>query len=974
MQIRFFILLLLGFSLQGLSQGRANFDSLLDSAMKYSRTDTSVSLSYVQESLLIAKSEKSEILEIKANYCRAKIYFQNGIDLKSKEILLSTLPRAESLDDKQLIIQGYSQLALTEKLLGNSFRAIELFQKSSLVAGNAGYSDLKAKALYQIGSVYKKTSSLDSAMAYSVDALKTFESLNDTTEIIKSLYQIGNINVLAQNYNEAYETFNRAEPLAYALKDSTKIVDIYLHKGLVQQKNDQFEEAIENYKKGLEYIPAKGSASNTAILNGNIGSTLAQLGKYQEALPYLLRALEMKKANNSSIGSLCHTYLDLSSLYLNLENFQESIAYAEKVVKLTKESGDDYYRQYGYLYLSEALHTMGNDKKGYEYLLKYSDLKDSIFDESKSKQLQELQVAYEAEKKDAEIRSLDQERTIERTQKRFYLFAALVVLMLGLGVYRFQRAKTKKNIQLLEKEKEIDALKTNFFANISHEFRTPLTLILGPIQSKLETVKDGPERNELLMMERNAIRLHRLINDILDLAKSEEGKLELKNRPINLALIVKGLASSFQSLADIRGIDYSVVIDERLMDKYVLADQSKLETVLINLISNSFKFTPDGGFVSVRLAHLSGEEFQISVEDSGAGIPPNKLSRIFDRFYQVDDSRTRKNEGTGIGLAFSKELALLMGGELSAESVLGKGSTFKLNLRLERAEGVSKEKTAQMDTLTSSEIQLQDAILSLSQTEKEGFQNTELPILLLVEDNADVRAYVNSILKDSYHLVFAENGKVGRDKAFELIPDIIISDVMMPVMDGFEFCRFIKSDIRTSHIPLIMLTAKSSAESRIEGLETEADIYMSKPFNPKELKLQLRNLLSLHHNIQQKFKTSKTLLPESVNLNSAESKFLKKLGEIMESQYTNSDFSVQQLSDEIGMSRSQLHRKLNASTGESPSQFIRVYRLKIAEKMLESRTGSISEIAYNVGFNSVPYFNRSFLEQFGKRPGEVILE
>ena len=686
-------------------------------------------------------------------------------------------------------------------------------------------------------------------------------------------------------------------------------------------------------------------------------------------MPYLLKALSLKQKNNASTGSICHTYLDLSELYNYLGEYQQSMDCAQKVIDLTENTNDDYYRQYGFFYLAETQREAGLLNEAYDNLLTFSDLKDSFLDATKSQQLMELQIAYEAEKKDNKIQSLEQATALERTQKYFYLTLGGIILILGVSVFFIQWVKHQKSKEMLEKEKEIDTLKSNFFSNISHEFKTPLTLLLGPITTRLEAAKNEKERDELLLMQRNTLRLQRLINDLLDLSKSEAGQLELKTTPTAIDQLIKDLFNSFKPLANERNIRFSTEIDDRIVTKLVLTDKDKLETILINLLSNAFKYTPDFGAISIKVRLTPTHFFAIEVCDTGEGISKDQLNKIFDRFYQADLSSTHNKQGTGIGLSFSKELASLMGGDIAVKSTHKEGACFTVSLPLKEA--TASDYISETEPQLTHSLHLQEALLALTPQEQPEEASSQKPLLLLVEDHADVRKYIHSILNSEYTIIHAENGKTGQEKAFETIPDLIVSDVMMPVMNGFDLCQSLKSDIRTSHIPFVLLTAKSSAESRIQGLETQADCYLEKPFNPKELQLQIRNLTALHHNLKAKYQKANLLIPAGVNLNSAENRFIEKLTKIMEEQYANSDFNVQEFSREIGLSRSQLHRKLIAITGESPSQFIRSYRLKIAEKMLIAKTGTVSEIAYNVGFNSVSYFNRCFSEKFGKKPSDV---
>jgi DNA-binding response OmpR family regulator len=447
----------------------------------------------------------------------------------------------------------------------------------------------------------------------------------------------------------------------------------------------------------------------------------------------------------------------------------------------------------------------------------------------------------------------------------------------------------------------------------------------------------------------------------LDLSKFDAGKLELHTSSVNITELIRGLVGTFSSLAESKKIILTLEIEEGILG---IVDKHKLETILINLLSNAFKYTPDGGGIIVSANGYDGS-LKIKVNDNGPGIPEEKREKIFERFYQVDDAEARKNKGTGIGLSFTNELVKMHGGNLELSGKEGEGCTFSFTISYypENYLGEFDETEHAIPNNSDASIKeiLNESVLS------------DLPLILIVEDNADVRNYIHSILTDTCQVVFAINGLEGRDKAFDIVPDLIISDVMMPIMDGFEFCAAVKSDIRTAHIPVILLTAKSSSENRIKGLEQEADIFMSKPFNPLELELQVRNLLNLQERQRDRYKTSNELtIPLSIDCNSMEQKFLSKLEEVMASNYKDQEFTSELLGSELAISRSQLHRKLKAISGESASKFIRIYRLKIAYKLISDQTGSISQIAYEVGFNNVSYFNKCFKETFGIQPSELI--
>ena len=556
-----------------------------------------------------------------------------------------------------------------------------------------------------------------------------------------------------------------------------------------------------------------------------------------------------------------------------------------------------------------------------------------------------------------------------------FLFMAeifLFVIFLGQIFRTVERNKLNAeqdlnvNIQLNERLKEIDNLKTTFFTNISHELRTPLTLITSPIQ---ELLVRYPSDNLLPLMNRNAQRLLTLINQLLDISKLEAGQMSVEINQKDVSLYLKTLVSSFTSLAESRKILFQYTQNQQNALGYI--DQDKTDKIITNLLSNAFKFTSEGNKVSVNIQFSDDlSTITITIADTGIGISKEKVSKIFDRFYQVDDAQNRNYEGTGIGLALVKELVGVLKGEISVRSKVGEGTTFivKLPIGYETWKNdIVVEDTKITPLLWKPQQTFSSDIIKIeNQLDR---NNTDENILLIIDDNADIRTYIRSIFEDKYQIIEAINGKDGILKAQETIPNLIISDLMMPEMDGFEFSKYIKTNETTSHIPIIMLTAKANIESRIEGLELGADDYLIKPFDVKEIKARVKNLLEKQENLRQYFggKTVKTKIPKYSPL---EDIFLTKVNKIIEKHYSKNSFGIQQFCEDMNMSSSQLLRKLKALTSKTTVEFIREYRLQRAAEMLEQQKGTVSDIAFAVGFESLSYFTKAFQEKHGVLPSE----
>nr|NQU91732.1 response regulator [Bacteroidota bacterium] len=488
------------------------------------------------------------------------------------------------------------------------------------------------------------------------------------------------------------------------------------------------------------------------------------------------------------------------------------------------------------------------------------------------------------------------------------------------------------------------------------------------------------------MMQRNALRLQNLINQLLSLSKLESGKMKLQAQEVNIVSLVNRYVQSFESLAKQKNIEFMFNSSEANIPLFV--DRDKIEKILYNLLSNAFKFTDEGGLIEVVVGSGSSsgsatDFVEIKISDTGHGIPPEKFEHIFDRFYQADDSFAKDHEGTGIGLALTKELVELHHGKITVESRLGKGTAFTVFLPVGR-DHLKPEEIVVRDDSFGESVKSVEFIDQVKQTTEPNIQemlsdddsekDDTKPLLLIVEDNDDLRSYIRSYLTSDYRISEAIDGKIGLEKAIGKIPDLVISDVMMPKMDGMEFTRRLKADERTSHIPVILLTAKAAMEDKLEGLETGADDFLTKPFDTDELLVRIRNLILQRRKLKEIILKNIGSVSQLSNsgVNSMDQKFLEKAIQVVERYISDAEFSVELFGKEMAMSRVQLHRKLTALVEQPAGEFIRTIRLNKAAILLKEKSGNIAEIAYGVGFNNPSYFSECFRKQFGKLPSEYI--
>lgn len=522
--------------------------------------------------------------------------------------------------------------------------------------------------------------------------------------------------------------------------------------------------------------------------------------------------------------------------------------------------------------------------------------------------------------------------------------------------------------------KELDHIKSHFFANISHEFRTPLTLLIGP----LEDVMHGGEPKQLIPlipeMHRNSKRLLQLINQLLDLSRLDAGRYRINTTREDIIPFVHQIIHSFASLAKRKNINLEMEIDpllrEELHEGHVrfYFDEDILEKILNNLLSNAFKFTPEEGeiIVSLRLSEEEKGFLELKVKDTGIGIQKDKLLHIFDRFYQVDDSNKRRYGGSGIGLALLKELVDLLGGDIFVESAQGKGATFYCYLPVNRK--ITSEKSP-VDNNPAINL-APDIIAEAEQVIKDQEITNGSYNILVVEDHEDVRKYIREKLAEFDNVIEATNGKDGLEIALRHLPDLVISDVMMPEMDGFELCKRLKTNDITSHIPVILLTARAEDRDKMAGLATGADAYLIKPFNSRELQIRTKNLILIRKRMRTKFSDKLIVKPSEITTTPVDQQFMQKLLSTVEEHISDSAFSVDQLAGEMNMSVSQLYRKLKALINQSIQQFIRSVRMQRALELLKNGSGNISEVSWEVGFEDPGYFSKVFKKHFGCLPTE----
>lgn len=872
---------------------------------------------------------------------------------------------------------GYYQQNKYEEALDWYNKAITMHKESGNFRG-------EGHVLSNMGLIYWKQGALPTAVEYYLRSLKIWDDHKLELEKASVYDNLANVYNEQEEYDQALSYYFKARAVQKKYPKSDHEQGMTLSNiGTAYLGKENYEEALKYFLESLTFL-TEDEKESRAVSYSNIGLTYIELKDYARSVFYLTNALKLQKETEDADGMI-HTLMGLAKTSQQTGDIKESGNYARQALGLAQKINDKAVLAEAWQMLSVIAKDQGDYKSAHTYYINYVNARDSIRSNESIYKIANLQAGFETKKKQAEIEALKTEHRQQAFRRNAVGAGLAALLIIAALVVSRQRLKIRQNNQLIninaeltkqsqqleeqtKKLKELDEVKSTFFANISHEFRTPLTLILNSLSDRMATVKatgDKNEQEQLEVMQRNAKRLLNLINQLLDLSKLDAGHMKLSPANVNLTELLTVVYSSFSSLSNSRDINFLFSIPAEKINCRLDAD--KVEKILFNLLSNAFKFTPVGGSIDFK-TEIVNAGIQVTIRDSGRGIPEQELSKVFNRFYQGKQYYADE-QGTGIGLALTKELVDLHDGKIWAESHPG-GACFILQLPLVAAnadeEFVSRSMIAMEETAPTNLV---------SQTnESNGKFTVESirPAILIVEDSADLRNYIKKHLTDQYEIIETENGKKGLEKAIAIIPDLVISDWMMPEMDGITLCHQLKTDERTSHIPVILLTALANDEAKFQGLETGADDYLTKPFDNRELQIRIHNLIESRKRLRERYSRELHLGPKKVQVTSMDEKFLEKVMQAVETYMGDPDFSMEKFGQEVSLSRMQLHRKLKALTGESPGDFLRTMRLQRAKRLLESKTGNVSEIAYEVGFNNLSYFSKCYREQFGIAPNETI--
>ena len=919
--------------------------------------------------------------------------------LLSQSKVDSLLHSLESLGEDSLKVQTYLRLTVEYNRIDHNI-ALNYVNKAQQLAKKLGLESGLAESIYRKGNVLRNINLYDQAMEHYLSALSIYEKLRNTREIIAVKTEMGRLAQLRSNNEVALEFYLEALSLTSQIGDKNGVARIHNYIGGIYKNQKQYRSALNHYGLALAQVEEINFKPGISACLSNLGSVHLLLEEYEQAISYNERAFEIKKETGDKLGAsrvlsnlanvyskkrqhdkaeklyrqahllakevnnrheVAKTEFGLADNAFHRNDYEQCIARANRIISELPYLNDDKLALETHNLLAKAYGAKGEFEKALENAVLYNRLSDSMYNGKILTVTNELEAKYENEQKRKKIALLAKDIDLQslklskrENERNGIILFSLVLLVLAVLLYNQFRIKQKANKKL----RELDRLKSNFFANISHEFRTPLTLIKGPIEQLEQNHDETLSIENVKMIRRNTNRVLKMVNQLLDLSKMDEGNLKLEPTEGNVYKCLRAVAASFNSHAAQRNIDYKVQIPQTIL--WASFDRDKLENIVYNLLGNAFKFSEDGATIVFEV-NFGQRGLFIQVSDSGKGIPQESLSFIFDRFYQVDGSNIREKEGTGIGLSLSKDLVELMDGTITVASEVGKGTFFTVLLQLQEI------KTGADEALQTVKIEKATVLKTPYLLSKADIR--EVPRVLLVEDNSDMRHFIHELLIKSYKVEEAIHGVAGLKMAIDNPPDLIITDLMMPKMDGITLCKKLKEDVQTSHVPIIMLTAKAGMENKLEGLETGADDYLTKPFDGEELLVRAKNLIVQRQRLRDLFTNKEVQVdPKKVTVNSVDQIFLEKVLELLEANFSESDFGVPQMQKSLAMSKTQLHRKLKALTSEAPGELLRNFRLKRAAQLLSQKADSVTQIAYKVGFNNLSYFAKCFKELYGVAP------
>jgi len=922
------------------------------------------------------------------------------IDLETIENNFEEVDRYEALA-KKILSEDNARLSLALKTRkGARIRNEESPAKSvemhlEVLEGYQKLGDLRNEAhtMLQLTKGYLTMSNKAKAMSSCIEALKLSDPFKGLK--LKCLLLLSHIYWGSNEVDKAEEYLNQAAVLAEESGHQFDLITIVQQKAFISAGKQDWKEAIVHHKTAIKLTTQLGF--QVKVLNSQSLLALHYFFDHQHEQAYqaIEKALAMKDVLATNHLRAMTTYRTAGQIFRG-KSPERSIAYFKKTMELNREFKSISVEDNCLYFLSLIYERSKDYKQAFFYQNKLLSFRDSIHQKQSTEQLAQVKAQFETEQKDQALAAIQKDKKLqdltlatqqaEIAQKQEYLLLSIFgfVILTTIGGLLFNRYQLRQNAHKLKmtnrqmaletqntearKQLEMEVVKTRFFADVSHELRTPLTLIQGPLEQMI--ANDQPDVSQLKSVLRNTTRLTQLLDQTLDLSMIESGHMPLHLSKQPITDFVKSTAQTFSALAQAKKISLKIVDNSE--NPIIDFDPQKIEIVLMNLLGNAFKHTAKNSTVSVTISQYLIQNgsihpwVKVVVSDSGRGIEQEHLPHVFDRYYRGD---TTGVNGSGIGLSLAKEIILLHEGSIEVISQLGVGSSFSFHLPTQLHNG---QKSASVRTDKTSRLKRQMDSIDLGAFLSETIcpDASDRPVVLVIEDNTEVRHYLQQLLATNYRVLTANSGDQGIAMAQKNSIDLILSDVMMPEKDGFEVTRLLKTQLTTCHIPVVLLTAKASQESKLAGLETGADDYVTKPFHAPELLARIKNLIEQRNKLRELFANKALQIPSNLASNKLDKAFLSKATDIVEQYLDDPEFSVEKFCMELALNRTSVHLKLKALTGKSTTQFIKHIRLQKAAKLIRQNNESMASVATMVGFNSRQAFNKSFKEQFKVTPSE----
>lgn len=906
---------------------------------------------------------------------------QSGLTDETRKTIDSIVRVTPGIDSLSILLDRFEAegnkygMMCASKALGKRYRDAAKFNEAVIYHRQAlGLAEQLCDTVEiiqicnQIGTNFRRMGIMDEASTYHYKALALCEQYHDKSsyEALKnrvvSLNGIGNVQLSMENYNAAILAFRQALSGEQQLESDLGQAINYANIGAIFEKQGMIDSAWVYYRRSMQHNQAAGSNLGISLCHTYFGNLLEKDRQWDNAIREYRSAYDLMEKSQDRWHWI-ESCIALARVNMGKGDMASAQKYLTRASRTAQEmQSREHLREVywlNYLYYEK----LGNCPKAFENYKLSREYADSVSNIENTAHLQNLRVNFEKEKSSREMALIQKNYRMEQRTKNIILFAGIFILLLTVTVIAILLYVVRIKSRTQKIMRHMETVRNKFFTNITHEFRTPLTVILGLANQLSEkTGTDQESSASLQTIIRQGDHLLSLVNQLLNISKVRSSIEEPNWRTGDIVAFIRMIVENFQVFAQQKHLNLIFVPQQTFLQADFVPEY--FQKVMHNLLSNALKYTPKGGHIYIT-ATQENNNLVIQIADSGKGIDKQDLPHIFETFYQGNNSCM--DMGTGVGLSLAKQMVETMGGQITVKSAVGEGTVFFVTLPLKHGTSQWEEWTpGEPDKNLTPSVTTHDP--ASSETEPSG---ADPVTILLVEDNQDVAFYIGGLLKDRYRLLYARDGKEGLEKAAEYMPDLILTDLMMPGMDGFELCREIRSSIVLNHIPIIIITAKSEDVDKVQGLEAGADAYLLKPFNSDELHVRIAKLLEQRRILREKYSRAlRNNCPESVKLLPADQAFMDRLTDIVYSQLSDTALNSDKIAEKMCMSKSQLNRKVRVITGGNTTTYILHVRMEKSKRMLSSNDLPIGDIAMQCGFEDAGYFSRVFKQTFGMTPSQ----